>query len=130
MDETPLYFDHVTGKTMDVKSADSIEICHTGSDKTRYTLVVTITASGAMLPGYIIRRGLVKPPAIFKQNCPDNLLMHASASGKMDEVTMIDYIHRVIKPYLIKIEKSKCCLILDEARSHYTPEIKKYMLVN
>ena len=81
MDETPLYFDHVTGKAIEVKGADSIEICHASSYKKRYTLVVTITASGAMLPGYIIWKGFFKPPAIFKQKCQENLVMHASASG-------------------------------------------------
>lgn len=96
----------------------------------RSTLVVTITASGTMLLGYIIWKGLVKPPAIFKSRCPSNLVMAASESGTMDQNLMADYIQRIIKPYMETISKPNCLLLLNEARSHNTPEIKKYIQEN
>jgi len=57
MDETPFYFDMMVDRTIDEKGAKSIEICHTGNEKARFTVVITITASGIMLPAYIIWKG-------------------------------------------------------------------------
>ena len=130
MDETPMYFDQLNDKTIDEYGA-KFEVSHTGSDKTRFTFVdvtvVTITASGVVRPGYIIWNGLQKPPAIFKKQCPLNLVMHASDSGTMDQFIMADYIQRIILPYVNSIQKTKTLLLMDEARSHYTPEVKKYL---
>ena len=125
-----MLFDHVPGNNMDEKEADSVEICHTGSDKSRYTLVVTMTASGVILPGFIIWRGLVKPPAIFKHQCSSNLVMHTSPSGTMDAIIMVNYFERIIKCYLYNLQRKSCLLILDEARAHNTPEIKQYLRQN
>ena len=122
-----MYFDQFGNKTIDETGAKSIEVCHTGSDKNRFTLVVTITASGVILPGYIIWKGLQKPPAIFKLNCPANLIMASSESGTMDQHIMIDYFNRVIMPYTNSLKRKNCILLMDEARSHYTPDIKKYL---
>lgn len=57
MDETPFYFDMMVDRAIDEKGAKSIEICHTGNEKARFTVVITITASGIMLPAYIIWKG-------------------------------------------------------------------------
>lgn len=96
----------------------------------RFTLVVTISASGAILPGYIIWKGLVKPSSIFKKSCPANLVMASSESGTMDQRLTADYYQRIVKPYMDIIKKQKCLLILDEARSHNTPEIQSYLRAN
>lgn len=53
-------------KTVDFVGAKSIEVHTTGSDKVRFTLVVSIVANGLVLLAYVIWRGLKKVPAIFK----------------------------------------------------------------
>ena len=57
MDETPMYFDQLEDRTVEEKGADTVEIMHTENEKTRFTLCITVTASGIMLPAYIIWKG-------------------------------------------------------------------------
>lgn len=54
MDETPYYFDTVYDRTVDEIGKKSVEILTTGNEKSRCTLTVTISSSGAVLPGYLI----------------------------------------------------------------------------
>jgi len=118
MDETPMYFDLLEGKTIDFKGAKSVDVCHTGNDKSRFTAVITISASGIMLPVYIIFKNLKKIPLIFKtQPAPNNIVLQVSKSGTMDQYLMQDYIKRVIVPYT---QGRKSLMLLDECACHYT----------
>ncbi len=128
-DETPYDFDMTGNKTVDFVGAKSIEVHTTGSDKVRFTLVVSIVANGLVLLAYVIWRGLKKVPAIFKTiPIPSNIVMTASESGTMNSVLMHDIINRVIKPYIVPIlnkhnHEFKANLIFDEARQHITDAV-------
>jgi hypothetical protein len=58
MDETPFYMDINHNKTIERIGKKSIDIVNTGNHKTRFTVVVTITASGKMLPLFVIFKGI------------------------------------------------------------------------
>lgn len=58
MDESPFYFDMSHNKTVDAVGRKSIEVVNSGNDKTRFTVTVTVAASGHVLPGYLIFRGM------------------------------------------------------------------------
>lgn len=124
MDETPMFFDQLTNMEPDLLNFVIQDLIK------QLLLVVTVTASGVVLPGYIIWKGLQKPPTIFKKQFPLNLVIHASDSGTMDQFIMADYIQRIILPYVNSIQKTKTLLLMDEARSHYTPEVKRYLAQN
>ncbi|RNA15037.1 Pogo transposable element with, partial [Brachionus plicatilis] len=116
MDETPFYLDMTMNKTIDKIGSKTVDIVTTGNEKSRFTVVLTITAGGQFLAPYIIFRRLKKVP---KVTAPDNFHLNASYSGTMDQYIMIDYIDKVIKPYLNGREA-----ILDQFKSHYTPMVE------
>ena len=90
--ETPMYFDHLEQRTMEVVGEQSAEAQHTGSDKSRFTVVVTTTASGSLLPFYVILRGLKKVRIIFKTTpLSPNIVLTASMRGTMDKFLIVDY---------------------------------------
>ena len=89
MDETPFYMDAAFKTTLDLIGTKSVDVCNTGHDKSRYTAVVTIAASGKMLPTYVILKNLVKVP---KCKVPDNIVLAVSKSGSMDMTIMLDYL--------------------------------------
>ena len=62
-----------------------------------------------------------KPPKNLILN--PNVVVTASDSGFMDFQLMMDYIDRVIRPY---IGTSKCLLVLDDYCAHKTPEVLQY----
>ena len=57
MDETPVYFDLVPGKTINEKGAKSVLIRTTGNEKRHYMVVLTVSANGDVLPPMIIFKG-------------------------------------------------------------------------
>ena len=62
MDETPVYFDMVQSRTLSERGAKSVDLNTTGNDKMRFTVALTITASGSCLPQFVLFRNLVKAP--------------------------------------------------------------------
>ena len=57
MDETPMYFDMTTNKTVNLKGAKTVSVRSTGADKRRLTAVLAATSDGKMLPPMIIFKG-------------------------------------------------------------------------
>ena len=57
MDETPAYFDLVPSKSVDRVGAKSCIIRSTGAEKRHITVVLTVTASGSLLPSMVIFKG-------------------------------------------------------------------------
>ena len=119
MDETPFYYDHLQKRTLDFVGNNSITTLNTGADKARFTVVVTIAASGESLPYYVILRGLRNIPSAFRQHPTPfpNVVVAVSQSGTMDETLMLDYQTRVLQPYL---NGRKAALIMDAFKAHFT----------
>ena len=58
MDETPVYFDIVPGKTIECKGVKTVKVRTTGSEKRHITVVLGCTAMGDFLPPMIIFKGM------------------------------------------------------------------------
>ena len=61
MDETPVYFDLVPSKTIDVRGKKSIRVHTTKSDKKHITAVLSCAATGDILPPMIILNNQINP---------------------------------------------------------------------
>ena len=57
MDETPVYFDLLPGKTANQKGDKSVLLPTTGSEKRYFTCVLAVSADGTVLPSMIIFKG-------------------------------------------------------------------------
>jgi hypothetical protein len=122
MDETPFNYDHLQKRTIDFVGNNSVTTLHTGADKARFTVVVTIAANGESLKYYVILRGLKNVPHVFHQypNPYPNVVVAVSQSGTMDETFMLDYQVRVLQPYL---NGRKAVLIMDAFKAHFTDAV-------
>lgn len=58
VDETPIYIDPTTTRTLDDVGARSIDVVDSGNNKSRITLVVIITGSGQIFPSYLLFKGI------------------------------------------------------------------------
>ena len=121
MDETTTYIDMLANLTVDIKGTKSVELHHTGHLKSRFTTVLTVAANGYRLPTYLILRKLKKTPKNLILN--PNIVVTVSDSGFMDADLMIDYIDRIIRPY---IGINKALLVLDDYRAHKTLKVIRY----
>jgi hypothetical protein len=59
MDEVPMYFELIPGKTVTSKGQKDVKILSTGGEKRHFTLVLSITASGKFLPSTVVFKGTV-----------------------------------------------------------------------
>ena len=125
MEDKLTYIDMLAIRTVDIKGTRTVELHHTGHLKSRFTTVLTIAANGYRLPSYLILRKLKRPPRNLITN--NNIVVTASDSGFMDEDIMIDYMNKIIIPY---IGSNKCLLVLDDYRAHKTEQVIQYACKN
>ena len=64
MDETPVYIDMVSPTTLDFIGNKNVDGTTTGNEKSRFTVAITVSASGIMLKAYVIFKGLKNVPKI------------------------------------------------------------------
>ena len=82
MDETPVYIDMVSSTTMDFIGSKNMDGMMTGYEKSRFTVAITISATGNMLKTYVIFKGLKNIP---KCSVPPNIVLNVSEGGSMKE---------------------------------------------
>lgn len=111
MDEVPFCVDGMT--SIDV-NGERLNMLEKGNRKIRMSIVLTITASGRMLPAFVI----LKSNRIVSSNwnIPKDITVVSSCvkiSRYMDAITIIKYINDFIKP---RLNGQKGLLILDESK--------------
>ncbi|GFV07886.1 HTH CENPB-type domain-containing protein [Trichonephila clavipes] len=92
MDETPVTFDMIGNKTIDMKGAKVIHIA-TGHEKSHFTDVLSCLADGTQLKPMVIFERKIVP----KSNFPKGVFIHVHEKGRMNEI--------VDKKYLAKASR-------------------------
>lgn len=120
MDETPVYFDIVPGKTIDNKGRKSIRVRTTGSDKRHLTVVLAVSAAGDVLPPMVVFKGIrdIKVPH------PPGWIVCVQRKGWMDEQLMLRWVSEILVPHT---KKDRALLVLDSFTAHKTDAVKKAM---
>ena len=91
MDETPVYFNLVSGKTIDRVCVKSCVIRSTGAEKRHITVVLTVPADGSMLPPMVIFKGKRR----LKLTAPEGVLVCVQTKAWMDEDLMKEYLAHI-----------------------------------
>lgn len=84
VDEVPVPFDVVHGRTVDTMGVDSVRIDTTGHEKSNFTVVLSVTSSGEKLKPLII----FKKKLIPKEPFPPNVIIKANDKGWMNQALM------------------------------------------
>jgi hypothetical protein len=122
MDEVPLTFDIPMSRSVEVKGVKTVNIRTTGHEKSRFTVVLACSASGAKLPPMIIFKRKTKPKDAF----PPNVIIKYNTKGWMDEEMMIDWLQQCYSKRTDGFfKKEKAMLIMDSMRAHITEGVKK-----
>lgn len=120
MDETPVFLDLLPSKVVDVKGKKTIRVRTTASEKNRITAVLCITASGKLLPPFVIFKGKTLRP-LKKVGVPDGVFCCTQVKAWMDETKMIEWINKVWSPY---VSGKPALLSLDTFSAHFTDKVK------
>ncbi|GFU76721.1 pogo transposable element with KRAB domain [Trichonephila clavipes] len=123
MDETPVTFDMIRNKTIDMKGTKTIHINTTGHEKSHFIVVLSCLADGTKLKPMVI----FKRKTVPKSNFPKGVFIHVHEKGWMDE----NGVKLWIKKYLAKasrgltestksislMEQKMCDLFMEESNS-------------
>lgn len=116
MDETPVPFDIVSSRTIAPKGSDSVKIDITGHEKSNFTVVSCVLASGAKLPPMLIFEKKLVPEEAF----PPGVVIKANEKGWMTESIMVEWITEVWeKCGVSNHDPRSSLLILDAAPSRF-----------
>ena len=93
MDETPVWFDMPTSKTVDSVGAKTVLLKTNGHEKTRFTVVLACLADGTKLKPMVIFKQKTMP----KDNFPAGVVVHVHnhPKGWMDESGVKIWIEKV-----------------------------------
>lgn len=80
MDETPVWFDMPSAKTVNSKGKKTVLVNTTGHEKSRFTVVLTCLADGTRLKPMVI----FKRKTIPKEKFPPGVIIHCHPKGWMD----------------------------------------------
>jgi hypothetical protein len=125
MDQTPISYSFHANKTLEAKGTKTIQVRMSTSDTKRVTVAATVTASGKMLPPFMIFKGASKGRIATREfgTYPAGGKYACQPKAWMDEVNMHAWIDLVLKPF--KDEKDARdpdgpppILILDSYRVH------------
>ena len=120
MDETPVFLDLVPNRVVDKRGKKTINVRTTASEKNRVTTTLCCTASGKMLPPFVVFKGKTKR-SIKKVSVPYGVVCTTQAKGWMDEERMIEWIQKVWGPY---VKGNRALLSLDTFSGHLTNRVK------
>jgi hypothetical protein len=82
MDETPMYFEMPSNRTLDRVGAKTVSVKTRGKEKSRYTVIPAMMANGQKLKCYIILKGLKKVPKGLV--VPKNIQVAVADKGSMN----------------------------------------------
>ena len=91
MDETPVWFDMPSARTVSEKGEKIILVKTTGNEKYRFTVVLACMADGTRLKPMIVFKRKTIPKVIF----PAGLVIHAHPKGWMDEAGVKIWIEKI-----------------------------------
>lgn len=120
MDEVPVCFDMPSKFTMDFQGTSDVRITTTGSEKSRFTVVLCVTANGVKLPAYIIFCRKTIP----KGNYPSNVIISANEKSCMTSVETQLWHEKVWLRRKNLLFHRKSLLMLDSAPGHRTDDVK------
>jgi hypothetical protein len=126
MDQTPVFFSMTAKKTLERRGARTVNARKSTGDTRRVSVLVTVTASGKMLPALILFKGVTVGGRI-KQEFPTYPQGHhygTQPNAWCDQYHMNNWIDTILKPYVKSAPPGVVpFLLLDKYKCHLMPSV-------
>lgn len=120
-DETPVWFDMPSATTVAERGAKQVKLLSTGSEHSRFTVMLACTADGRKLPPFVIFKRKTLPKEAF----PRDIVVRVNEKGYMDEALMVDWVRTVWDRRPGALLRCRNMLVLDAFRGHLTASVKQ-----
>lgn len=122
MDETPLFWEYLPNKVIAPKMAKNARGWKRSYHQCRSTLTLAVAADGTMLrPTLILKR---KEPYILRCHNDIDLLIQNSENGWAKSELIVEWLERVLIPY---VRKENCLLIWDSFEAHISHSVLNFL---
>ena len=120
MDQTPVYFNMASGRTLNARRARSVNVRSSTGSTMRLTLAVGVTAAGSVLPPLIVYKAKVSGRIIREtRDYPEGCSYATQPNAWMDERVCMQWVDEVVTPWVATApEHIVPMLILDSYRCH------------
>lgn len=125
MDETPMWFDMPSNRSIDFRGVKTVLSKTTGKEKMRYTVALATLADGSKLPPMLIFRGLKNVP---KVQFPSGVVVQVSKDGSMNTELLDYWLQNVWKRRKNSIFRQPAVLVLDRHASHLHARIQNHLI--
>ncbi|GFX28446.1 pogo transposable element with KRAB domain [Trichonephila clavipes] len=122
MDETPVTFDMIGNKTIDMKGTKTIHI-KTGHEKSHFTVVLSCLAESTKLKPIVI----LKRKTVPKSDFPKGVFIYVHEKGWTDENGVKLWIKNIWQRRPGALWNPQSLLVWDMFRSHLTENTKKLL---
>ena len=123
MDETPIWFDMPSARTVNNKGGKTVLVKTTGHEKARFTVVLACMSDGTRLNPMIV----FKRKTVPKENFPPGVVIHAHPKGWMDEEGTKIWIRKVWNKRPGRLTRTKSLLVWDSFSVHLMESIKSIL---
>ena len=121
MDETPVWFDMPSARTVTTRGEKTVTISTTGHEKSRFTVVLSCLADGTKLKPMVIFKRKTQP----KEKFPPGVVVHHHPKGWMDADGMKLWIQKVWSSRPGGLLRKKSLLVWDAFRAHLADPVKR-----
>ena len=130
IDQTCLLYGSVGSSTIDVIGARAVQVQSRGNPLDRVTVHLAIASNGEKLPPFMIAKGtgygrVMREMTSQSGPFPKDLVYAASENAWMTEGLMIDWIDRVLIPFVFNNNYGNFCLVMDSFQVHLKPSISQ-----
>ena len=126
MDETPMFFDMVGNRTVDVKGKNTVSVKTTGSDKAHFTTILACLADGTKLKPAVVFKRKTMP----KEKLPSNISVYVQEKGWVDETVLSKWLNDVWFKRLGALLKQNSLLVWDMFRALLLGKVKDTLKEN
>ena len=120
MDETAVWFDSTSSRTVEVVGAQSVPLASTGHDKANVTVALCASADGKKLLPYIIFKGKGKTAEDKELKARRDIVVSYSDNGWFNSDLTTDWLKKVMGTFAF----GKRLLIWDSYRCHVCDAVK------
>lgn len=126
MDETPMFFDMPSNRTVDVKGAKTVSETTTGSDKAHFTVILSCLADGTKLKPAVVFKCKTMP----KEKLPSDIVVFCQEKGWVDENVLIRWLDEVWFKRPGALLNKKSLMVWDMFCAHLVNSVKNKLKEN
>ena len=116
MDEIPIFLESDYDSTLqNSTNSDNLVLKSKANSKKKFSVFLTVTAAGTVLPAYLVMRNAKN---VAKINMPENVVVNTSAGNLIGDKLMCDYLEKILEP--IGDQAPKSMILLNEHKTDFT----------